>query len=131
MSSAEAATSPAMTPWLSLATMYEPPPFGYARMTRDSERMTTARTTHTASAMGMVSASAPTPASARMRIASSVAYADEEMLSEAMIARPVFFERRSPASASEVSRAPRRTRRAVWYQRPRRPRASSAFVVAM
>src|SRR6267142_2332927 len=36
MSSAAAATRPAMTPWLSLATMYDPPPFGYARMTRDS-----------------------------------------------------------------------------------------------
>ncbi len=81
-------------------------------MTRDSERMTTARTTHTASAIGIVSASAAVPASARTRIASSVAYADEEMLSEAMIASPVFLERRSLPSCSELRRAPMSTRRA-------------------
>src|SRR3954452_10393413 len=98
MRSADAAIRPGMTPWLSFATMYEQPPFGYARITRDSERMTTARTTHTAIAIGIVSASAAVPAIARTRIASSVAYADDEMLSDAMIARPVFTESRSLAS---------------------------------
>src|SRR5438105_5567710 len=131
MRSADAATRPGITPWLSLATMYEPPPFGYARMTRDSDRITTARTTHTASAMGIVSTSAPAPASARTRIASSVAYAEDEMLSEAMMARPVFFDRRSSASCSEVRRSPMSARRTLWYQRPARPRAASALGVAM
>src|SRR5437867_2576625 len=130
--SADAAMSPAMTPWLSFATMYEPPPFGYARMTRDSERMTTARTTHTAIAIGIVSASAAVPAnSARTRIASSVAYAEDEMLSEAMIARPVFTESRSLVSSSEASRAPKRIRRKACQPRPMRPRAASASGVAM
>ena len=87
-------------------------------------------TTQTASAIGIVSASAALPASARTRMASSVAYADEEMLSEAMIARPVLIESRSPASCSEVSRSPRSTRRAPSYQRPTRPRAASASLVA-
>ena len=128
--SADAAMSPAMTPWLSFATMYEPPPFGYARMTRDSESTTTARTMHTAIAIGIVSVSAARPAKASTRIASSVAYADEEMLSEAMIARPVFTERRSCISCSEARRAPNSTRRAAWYQRPKRPRAMSASGVA-
>src|SRR5260221_8846213 len=99
-------------------------------MTRDSERMTTARTTHTASAIGIVSASAAVPASARTRIASSVAYADEEMLSEAMIASPVFLERRSLPSCSDLRRAPMNTRPADWYQRPHQPGAASALVVA-
>src|SRR6266576_1924326 len=73
-------------------------------MTRDSERMTTARTTQTAMAIGIVSARAAEPAIARTRIASSVAYAEDEMLSDAKIASPVFLESRSPASSSDVRR---------------------------
>ena len=55
-------------------------------MTCSCERTTTARTATIASAIGIVSDSAATPASASTRIASSVAYADDEMLSDARMA---------------------------------------------
>ena len=92
--------------------------------------MTTARTTQTAMAIGIVSARAAEPAIARTRIASSVAYAEDEMLSDAKIASPVFLESRSPASSSDVSRAPNRMRRAPSATRPSRLCAASTRGVA-
>jgi hypothetical protein len=46
-----------------------------------------------------------------MRIVSSVAYADEEMLSEAKTARPTFFETRSVCSRSVAIARPGRAAR--------------------
>ena len=92
--------------------------------------MTTARTMHTAIAIGIVSVSAAAPASASTRMASSVAYAEDEMLSEAMIASPVVFDRRSLSSDSDVSRLPMSTLRMPCVTRPKRPREVSASGVA-
>ena len=80
-------------------------------MTCDWESTTIQRTPTTAIAIGMVKTNAPMPASARTRMASSVAYAEEEMLSEPRMARPVTTERRSDPSASLSRRSPTRTRR--------------------
>ena len=99
-------------------------------MTRDSESTTIASTKTTASAIGIVSTSAPVPAIARMRIASSVAYAEEEMLSEARIGRPVSTPMRSSASASECRRLPIRNALSPCHARPTVPVAAMVCSVA-
>ncbi len=94
------------------------------------ERTTIARTTQIAIVIGIVSASADTPASASTRIVSSVAYAEDEMLSEAKIARPVTLETRSSPSSSVRRRRPNNTPRMRSVTRPDRVCASSASSVA-
>jgi hypothetical protein len=59
-----------------------------------------ARTTQITSVIGSVSARAPIPARTNTRMISSEAYADEEMLSEAKIARPGSFPTRSSPSSN-------------------------------
>jgi hypothetical protein len=58
------------------------------------------------SVIGSVRASAPIPARTRTRMISSVAYADEEMLSEANTARPVTVFTRSWGSSHVASGRP-------------------------
>ena len=79
---------------------------------------------------GIVNASPAAPASASARIVSSVAYADDEMLSDAKIARPVTLVSRSSDSRSVGIRLPKRISRTTLMARPPGPLGSSESSVA-
>ena len=64
-----------------------------------------ASTTTIPTVIGMVSASAPAPARTSTRMISSVAYAEDEMLSDAKIERPVKTFRRSTELLVDRDRA--------------------------
>src|SRR5258708_28106746 len=79
---------------------------------------TIARMTMIAIVIGIVSARPAAPARASARMVSSVAYADDEMLSEAKIARPVTGPSRSSSSRSVGMRLPKRISRALLATLP-------------
>src|SRR5712691_7568937 len=99
MSSETPATCAGSRPKLSRVTMYAPPAVGYALIVWRYERIKKPRTTSNATVTGTTNENAATPTTGTrtLRI-SSVAYADDDRLSEANTANAVGFPRRSWAS---------------------------------
>src|SRR5205807_6009138 len=87
--------------------MYAPPAVGYALIVWRYERIRKPRTTSRAIVTGTTSANAATPTyGTRCRRISSVAYADDDRLSEAKTASAVGLPRRSCSSCSVSSGGP-------------------------
>src|SRR5689334_14293251 len=87
--------------------MYAPPAVGYALIVWRYDRIRNAKTTSNAIVLGTTIASAATPtAGISTRRISSVAYADDERLSDANTASAVGLPSRSCASRSVASGRP-------------------------
>ena len=107
MSSATPATWAGSSPKLSRVTMYAPPAVGYALIVCRYDRIRNASTTSSAIVIGTTSANAATPiAGMSTRRISSVAYADDDRLSDANTASAVGLPSRSCASCSVASGRP-------------------------
>ena len=101
------ATSAGTLPKLSLVTMYAPPALGYALIVWRYDRIRKPRTMSSAVVTGRTSEKAARPTTGtRTRRISSVAYADDERLSDANTARAVGLPRRSWMSWSVWSGGP-------------------------
>jgi hypothetical protein len=98
-------------PKLSFVTRYAPPADGYSLIVSRYDRIRNPNTTHMAIVMGITreNAMAPATGSSTWRI-SSVAYADDDRLSEAKTASAVGLPRRWCSSSSLCSGAPRSRR---------------------
>ena len=107
MSSDTPATCAGMMPKLSRVTTYAPPALGYSLIVSRYERIRKKRTTSIATVIGTTSENAATPtAGMSTRRISSVAYADEERLSDAKTASAVGLPSRSCSSWSVSSGGP-------------------------
>src|SRR5205823_567177 len=94
----------------SRVTMYAPPAVGYSLIVSRYDKIRNASTTSMAMVIGTTSENAATPmAGTRMCRISSVAYAEDDRLSEAKTARAVGRPNRSWMRAEVCSGLPRRT----------------------
>ena len=92
---------------MSRVTMYAPPAVGYALIVCRYERIKKNKTTSNAVVIGTTSANAPMPTiGTRTRSISSVAYADDERLSDANTASAVGLPSLSCSSSSVWSGGP-------------------------
>ncbi len=107
MSNATPATCAGRRPKLSRVTMYAPPAVGYALIVWRYERIKKNKTTSSAVVTGTTSANAPMPTiGMSTRNISSVAYADDERLSDANTASAVGLPSRSCSSSSVCNGGP-------------------------
>ena len=99
-----------MVPRLSLATVYDPPPPGYAKIVWRYDSATSTSSPTMTAEIGMTYDSAAVPSTASTSSVCSVAYATDEMASDERTASAVFLFRRSCSSRSLASGLPIRYR---------------------